>query len=77
MIWNSWDGSTATAMGMQMMRSKLFMGLQYLVLASLEAREKQRHLGECKPIFMTEIDHTSSLAADLSSFRIYCELPKG
>lgn len=41
MIWNSWDGSTATAMGMQMMRSKLFMGLKYLVLASLEAREKQ------------------------------------
>lgn len=77
MIQNAWDGSIAMAMGMQMMRSKLCMGLQYLVLASLEAKGKQKHFGECKPIFKTEIYHMSGLAADLSSFRLYPELPKG
>lgn len=77
MIQDTWDGSTATVTGMQSVRSKLCMGLQYLVLASLEAKGKQTHFGECKPIFETEIDDTSSLAADLSSFWLYPELPKG
>lgn len=41
MIGNAWDGSTAVATGLQVMRNKLCMGWQCLVLASLEAKRKQ------------------------------------
>lgn len=76
MVRNAWDGSTATAMGMQMMRSKTCMGLQCLVPASLEAKEKQRHFRECKLLFEMEIDHMSYPADSLSRLRLYPELPK-
>jgi len=77
MIQNAWDGSMAPATGMQMIRSKLCMGLRYPAAACLEAKEIHRRFEECKPIFHTEIDHLSGLAANLSSFRLYPDLPKG